>query len=94
VGNAEGSLRGYALGFDFQKYKSLKVILFFANLNRKRISRIPIVFKTRITINQFLWLFFAALHKAIPFQTIDHASIAACKNGGIVGTVSIPTRLS
>jgi hypothetical protein len=39
----------------------------------------------RITINQFLWLFLEAFHRASPFQTIDHARITNCKRGGIEG---------
>jgi hypothetical protein len=41
----------------------------------------------RITINQFLWLFFDAFHKANPFHAIDQASRANCKTGDICGIV-------
>ena len=41
----------------------------------------PKVFAIKIKINQFLWLFFADFHKAIPFQT--NAQTANAKNNNI-----------
>lgn len=41
----------------------------------------PAVFKTKIAINQYNWLFFAALHNAMPFQTASQAIIGMIKSG-------------
>ena len=48
------------------------VSLFFAKRNRYTNSRIPTVFNIRRTMNQFLWSFLEALHKASPFQINVH----------------------
>lgn len=54
---------------------------FLQNLNRYTISRIPKEETMSMTMNQFLWLFCALRHRAIPFQNMDQVSKTNKKMG-------------
>jgi len=64
---------------------SPRVSLFFANLNKYTISKIPTVLRRNIAINQYCWSDFTLLQRAKSFQKVDQRRIANRSAGGSCG---------